>query len=114
MQPEAVPSNNGAAWSFDHQPRTRIVFGPGCIERVGELARGLGAKKLLLVTDPGIFAAGHAEKVRSALESSGLQVSLFDRARENPTTRCVEDCVAAARSAKIDTIVGLGGGSSMD
>jgi alcohol dehydrogenase len=114
MQPEAVPSNNGFAWSFDHQPRTRIVFGPGCIERVGELTRGLAAKKVLLVTDPGISAAGHAGKVRGALELSGLEVTVFDRARENPTTRCVEDCVALARSAKIDTIVGLGGGSSMD
>lgn len=114
MQPEAVPSNNGVAWSFDHQPHTRIVFGPGSIERVGELTRGLGAKKVLLVTDPGIAAAGHAEKVRSALESSGLEVNLFAQARENPTIRCVEECVAVARSANIDTIVGLGGGSSMD
>ena len=114
MHPEAVPSNNGVAWSFDHQPHTRIVFGPGCIERVGELTRGLGAKKVLLVTDPGIAAAGHAEKVRRALESSGLEVNLFAQARENPTVRCVEECVAVARSANIDTIVGLGGGSSMD
>ena len=114
MQPEAVSSNNGSAWSFDHQPRTRIVFGPGSVDRVGELARGLGAKKILLVTDPGIAAAGHAARVKNSLESAGLQVAVFDRASENPSTRCVEDCVALARSASIDTIVGVGGGSSMD
>jgi alcohol dehydrogenase len=90
------------------------VFGPGSVERVGELGRGLGGKKVLLVTDPGIAAAGHASKVKNSLESAGLEVAVFDRARENPTTRCVEDCAALARSAAIDTIVGLGGGSSMD
>ena len=45
---------------FDHQPRTRVVFGADSIDRAGELARELGAKKVLLVTDPGIVAAGHA------------------------------------------------------
>src|SRR5439155_13420275 len=34
--------------------------------------------------------------------------------RENPTTRCGEECVASARSARIDALVALGGGSSLD
>ena len=50
--------------AFDYQPRTRLVFGVGCIERVGELTRELGCKKVLLVTDSGIVAAGHADRVR--------------------------------------------------
>jgi alcohol dehydrogenase len=41
-------------------------------------------------------------------------VTLFDKARENPTTRCVDECVTVATAAGIDTIIGLGGGSSMD
>lgn len=100
--------------SFDHQPRTRIVFGVNSVERVGELARELGAKKVLLVTDPGIVAAGHAGRVHRNLEAARLQVVVFDKARENPTTKCVDDCLAVAKSAGIDTIIGLGGGSSMD
>jgi len=100
--------------SVDYQPRTRLVFGPGSVERVGEVAREIGAKKALLVTDPGIVAAGHADRVREFLHASHLDVTVFDQARENPTTRCVESCVAAAKSANIDTIIGLGGGSAMD
>jgi alcohol dehydrogenase len=69
---------------------------------------------VLLVTDPGLVAAGHAEHVLNYLRSAGLQVTLFDKARENPTTKCVEDCLAVAKSAAIDTIIGLGGGSAMD
>ncbi len=109
-----LPANETSLASFDHQPRTRLVFGVNSIDRVGELAREIGAKKVLLVTDPGIVAAGHAERVRRHLETTGLRVTVFDKARENPTTRCVDACVAVAKSAGIDTIIGLGGGSSMD
>ena len=100
--------------SFDYQPRTRLIFGVGVVERVGELARELSAKKVLLVTDRGIVAAGHAERVRKAMESAGVAVTIYDQVEENPSTRCVEKCVAFARAAGIDAIVGLGGGSSMD
>jgi alcohol dehydrogenase len=99
---------------IDYQPRTRLVFGVNSVERVGELARGLGAKRVLVVTDPGIVTAGHAERVERLLQSSGLGVVTFDQVRENPTTRDVDQCLQVARSAGVDTIVGLGGGSSMD
>ena len=100
--------------AVDYQPRTRLIFGAGAIERIGELTREISGKKILLVTDPGIVAAGHVERVRKLLEAAHLNVTLFDQARENPTTKCVESCVAIARSAGIDTIIGLGGGSAMD
>jgi alcohol dehydrogenase len=94
--------------------RTRLVFGAGCIAQIGALTCQLGAKQVLLVTDAGIVTAGHAGRVQTSLEAAGLRVTLFDKARENPTTKCVEDCVAVARAAGIDAIIGLGGGSSMD
>src|ERR1700733_3279512 len=72
--------------AFDHQSRTRMVFGVNCVERVGELARLLGAKKILLVTDPGIVAAGHAGRVQHILADAKLRVTLYGKARENPTT----------------------------
>jgi alcohol dehydrogenase len=111
-----VNQNDGpsALRAFDFHPRTRIVFGTGSVDRVGELARELGGKSVLLVTDAGIVAAGHAARVKANLESARLRVMLFDRVRENPTTKCVEDCVAVAKLAGVNLIVGLGGGSSMD
>jgi alcohol dehydrogenase len=99
---------------FDYQSRTRLVFGVNSVERVGELARELGSRKILLVTDPGIVSAGHAERVQRLLTQAGLRVALFGKVRENPTTRDVDECLRAAKSAGIDTILGLGGGSSMD
>src|SRR6185503_10323042 len=100
--------------AFDHQPRTRIVFGVDAVERVGELAGELALRKVLLVTDPGIVKAGHAERVAQTLSNAGLAVSVFSDVEENPTTRCVAECVEAARKAGIDGFVAIGGGSAMD
>ena len=99
---------------FDHQPRTRLVFGADTIERVGELARELGGKNVLLVTDKGLAAAGHPARAVSFLEAAGLHVTIFDQVHENPTTVDVACCADVARRGGIDLIVGLGGGSSMD
>ena len=99
---------------FDFVPRTRLVFGAHSVERVGELAAELAGRRVLLVTDPGLVKAGHAARVQESLVKSGLRVSLFDRAKENPTTKCVDECVAVAAAEKIDLLIGLGGGSSMD
>ncbi len=100
--------------AFDHQPRTRLVYGPDSIERVGALTRETGARRILLVTDPGIVAAGHAARVESYLQAAGLEVFLFERVCVNPTTDTVAACLEIAKRAGIDGIVGLGGGSSMD
>ena len=100
--------------AFDYQPHTRLVFGPGTIDRAGELAVGEGARSILVVTDSGLVKAGHAARLQAVLEKAGLTVHVYDRVRENPTTRDVDDCVAAAKQAGVDFIIGLGGGSSMD
>ena len=100
--------------AFAFPSPTQLVSGVGSTERVGELARAIGATNFLLVTDAGIVAAGHAGRIQRNLEAAGLRVTVFDRAKENPTTKCVDDCVAVARTAGVDGLVGLGGGSSMD
>jgi alcohol dehydrogenase len=98
---------------FDFQPRTRVVFGPGAVDHLGELARAIGTRALL-VTDPGIVAAGHVEHARGSLNAAGVNVTVFDQVRENPTTREVDQCLEVARAVHPQLIIGLGGGSSMD
>ncbi|MGE4003837.1 MAG: iron-containing alcohol dehydrogenase, partial [Planctomycetaceae bacterium] len=99
---------------FDYAPRTRVVFGPGIVDRLGTLAVGLGGNRALLVTDKGLAEAGHEQHGLDALQSAGLEVTVFDDVHSNPTTDDVERCAAAAREADVNLIVGLGGGSSMD
>src|SRR5271165_3513758 len=99
---------------LDFQARTRIVFGAGAIEQLGELVRQYGGTRALLVTDPGIVAAGHVQRAEESLSAAGVHFARFDRVVENPTTEVVDECVAAARQGQVDFLVGLGGGSSMD
>lgn len=111
--PSPHPAAPGAARA-EFLPRPRLVFGPGSVERVGTLAAELGARAVLLVTDRGIVAAGHAGRVERSLQAAGLGVVVFDETQENPTTRDVDRCLQVARAAGINFFVGLGGGSSLD
>ena len=104
----------GSSAPFDFTARTRVIFGAGASQNVGQLARECGATRVLLVTDAGLVKAGHAPKIRASLEAAGLAVALFDHAEENPTTRCVASALEAAQANRVDFIVGLGGGSSLD
>ena len=99
---------------FDFAPLNRVVFGPGCLARLGEVARELGGKRVLLVTDPGLEAAGHPQRAAGHLEGAGLEVFVFDEVRENPTSVQVEVGAAFAKDRGIDLIVAVGGGSAMD
>ena len=102
------------ATSFDFQPVTRVIFGAGSFRQLGSRAAEFGSSSVLLVTDPGLKAAGHAETAVSVLKEAGLSVAVFDEVSPNPTTDDVDRCVAFARHHQIDLIIGLGGGSSMD
>lgn len=99
---------------FDYQPRTRIVFGPGSIHRLGELASELGARRVLVVSDSGLVSAGHTSAGMEALAAAGIEAHLFHEVRENPTTDDVANGVRMAKRYEPELIVGLGGGSSMD
>lgn len=100
--------------SFDSHPRTRLVFGADSLDQIGHLTRELQGKRVLLVTDHGVAAAGHPARAAESLKTAGLEVVIFDAVRENPTTLDVALCVEVARHAQIDSIIGLGGGSSID
>lgn len=99
---------------FDFSPRTSLVFGPGSVSRLPQLARDLGFKRILLVADPGMVAAGHVGRVMAILRDAGLAVSPFHDFGSNPDSRMVEAGRAIAEAATVDSIVALGGGSSLD
>jgi alcohol dehydrogenase len=90
------------------------VIGAGALARLGELARELGGTRALVMSDPGIVAAGHAAAGTAALEAAGIVTELFTAFGENPTTKQVDAGTAAAQAFRPDILVGLGGGSSMD
>lgn len=100
--------------AFDFTPPNRVVFGPGSLNKLGELTRELGGTRVLLVTDPGLEAAGHPQRAANILREAGLSVALFDHVEENPTSKHVDLGVIAAKDHRADFLVAVGGGSAMD
>jgi hydroxyacid-oxoacid transhydrogenase len=93
---------------------TPIKFGAGAAADAGwELAR-LGVTRALLVTDPGVAAAGIVDPVRAAIEAEGIAVVVFDGARVEPTLDSLQAAADFALDAGVDGFVSVGGGSSID
>jgi alcohol dehydrogenase len=99
---------------FDFQSRIRIVFGGGTLQRLGALARELGFTRTLLVADPGIVQTGHAHEAKRLLEGSGIETILYSDFGQNPDSAMVDAGRAFAQPLNVDSVVGLGGGSSID
>ena len=100
--------------AFDFDPRTRVVFGAGTMARLGELTRELGGSRVLVVTDDGIERAGHVARAVASLREAGLDAVVFKDVQPNPTTDDVDRGLSVAKAERIDFLVAVGGGSSMD
>jgi alcohol dehydrogenase len=99
---------------FDFQLRTRVVFGEGSLDRLGALARELGFARTLIVADRGIVESGMVDRAAANLDAAGIASFRFHDFDANPDTRMVEAGRAYAASCSIDSLVALGGGSSLD
>lgn len=99
---------------FDFAPRTRLVFGAGCLSQLGELARELGFSRTLLAADAGLRRAGYVDQAVVLLERAGVEVVTFHAFDENPDSLMIEAGAGVARAAGVDSLIGLGGGSSLD
>jgi hydroxyacid-oxoacid transhydrogenase len=93
---------------------TPVKYGPGAAAEAGWELKRLGVSRAFLVTDPGVAAAGHADRVRESAAAEGIEVVVYDRARVEPTLESLEDACAAAADSGADGFVSVGGGSAMD
>jgi alcohol dehydrogenase len=99
---------------FQHFARTDLIFGMGALSQLGELARGMGFERTLLVADPGMVDAGYVACAEQFLRAAGIDVFGFHEFSENPTSAHIAAGRAFAEPLRVNSIVGLGGGSSMD
>jgi alcohol dehydrogenase len=93
---------------------TRVLFGRGIAGQAGVQAARFGAPKVMVVTDPGVAAAGLLAPVIDRLTGAGLQVLDFRQVEPNPRDI---DCLAGAqlaRGAGVGAFVAVGGGSAID
>jgi len=92
----------------------RIIFGPGSLQDIGNEIKRLGGSRVLVVTDPGIKAAGLVDKLVAALESADLPYHVFAEVEPDPRVEVVDESLAAAKGFAPDLVVGFGGGSALD
>lgn len=100
--------------SFNFFVKSNITFGRGAAEKLPELLNGYGIQNLMVVYDSGVKAAGIAEKVLEQVKKADVNVTVFDEVIPNPTNEIVEKAACAAKAAKVDGFVAVGGGSSID
>jgi len=95
-----------------HLP-TRIVFGAGSVARLGEEAKAIG-RRAIIVTYPDIRRVGLLDRVLKDLKGKGVDTLVFEEVEPNPRSSTVDKGARIARDEKVDFIIGLGGGSAMD
>ena len=93
---------------------TPVKYGSGAVDEAGWELKRLGVTRALLITDPGVVAAGHAERVQRAAEAEGIEVTVFDDVHVEPTLESLQRAADFAREVDPDGFVSVGGGSAMD
>lgn len=92
-----------------------LKFGVGASAEIGFDLQQYAARRVLLVTDPGVAATGHPARIAEQLAARGLAVTTYDQVHVEPTDASMEHAVAVAREAgPFDAIVAVGGGSAID
>lgn len=92
----------------------KIRFGVGSLDTIGDEAIKIGAKRTLIVTDPGVYKAGLVDPVKEQLSGAKLSVNVFSEAEPEPTFSGLNAAAEEFRKDSYDLLVGIGGGSSMD
>jgi len=98
---------------FEFYTAAAIVFGRGELARVGELARPLGTRALLVRDGDHLERTGTLPRLAGSLGAAGIAFTEV-RVRGEPDVEAVEAAVELARAARPELVIGLGGGSALD
>ncbi|WP_333887834.1 iron-containing alcohol dehydrogenase [Clostridium sp.] len=91
-----------------------VIYGIGAINSLGKEINKLVCKKIMVVTDEGVSKSGVLDKVKKILETSNIEYIVYDKVIEDPPDYIINEGGQLAKDEKIDGIVAVGGGSSMD
>ena len=100
--------------SFKFETVRHIESYPGTVNNLGELARRIPCRRVLIVTDRGIEESGLLKRPLLSLRKEMDQVTVFYEVQADPPEAVILAAVAQARDERIDGVVGIGGGSSLD
>ncbi|QRY80876.1 iron-containing alcohol dehydrogenase [Pseudomonas sp. PDNC002] len=99
---------------FSFATTAQILCESGSAARLGELCRERGARRVLIVTDPGITRLNMLDGVLPGFATAGVAVEVFDQVLADPPESVVLPAIELARMMDAQLVIGFGGGSSMD
>jgi alcohol dehydrogenase class IV len=99
-------------WTF--ASAGQVVFGPGAVAQLGELARRQGFRRVLIVTDSPLVKAGLLDRVCEPLAKADIAVEAFEGGQPEPSFGILDGVMELAGRFRPDAVLGLGGGSNMD
>src|SRR5438132_3080106 len=91
-----------------------VRFGVGVTREVGMDLADLGARRVMVMTDPVVGRLAPARTVMESIEASRLSAVVYDRVRIEPSDESFLDAIAFARRSQPDAFVAVGGGSTID
>jgi len=92
-----------------------LKFGAGSSDEIGFDLSTYGVRRVLVITDPGVAATGHPQRIVEQINGVGIEARLFDRSHVEPTDASMVEAVEFAReSGPWDAFVAVGGGSAID
>jgi hydroxyacid-oxoacid transhydrogenase len=91
-----------------------VRFGVGVTREVGMDLKEMGARRVLVLTDPVVSDLPPARTVLESLEENDVPFELYDRVRVEPTDESFLDAIGVARAGSYDAYVAVGGGSTID
>jgi len=100
--------------SFLFSSVPNILYELGSSVKVGGIAKKLGCKSVVVVTDPGLRKLGLTDTVVEGIEREGLRACVYDKIVEDPPETIVRELIEFCKTNDADGVVGVGGGSSMD
>lgn len=100
--------------SFIFSSTKSIISEIGGTAKITELCRSLNITRPLIITDKGIVENGLVAAITNVFNATQMQYWCFDKVVADPPEAIVLDAVEYAKQAKVDGVIGLGGGSSLD
>lgn len=91
-----------------------IKFGPGVTREVGFDMQNLGAKRVMVLTDPNLKESEPVQITLEALRAEGIDAVLYDQVRVEPTDISFKQAIAFAVEGNFDGYIAVGGGSTID
>lgn len=93
---------------------TRIMYGTGAAEKIGDTLKGMGYKKIFIVTGPTVGKTEGVLQIKKSLENAGMDYEVYSNLAAEPSVNQIDEASAVLKASNSDAVLAVGGGSRID